>query len=97
MNNYRVGQRVRVTAIFKNASEQLADPSAVILYVDPPSADTITYTFGVDGQLVKDAVGNYHCDFVVDDDGDWAYEWKGTGVVQAADDGILTVSAREVT
>ena len=90
-------QRVSLMAEFKNRLEQLADPSTITLYVDPPNEATISFQFGVDSEVVRDAVGTYHCDVLADDAGDWPYEWKGTGTVETAGDGLFTVSAREVS
>ena len=97
MNNYRVGTRIRVSAQFKNASNMLADPTTVTVRLDPPAADTHSYVYGVDSEVVKEATGNYHLDFLADAAGDWAYEWQGTGTVETAQDAILTVSASEVS
>src|SRR5579872_6677913 len=59
------------------------DPSVLTFQFIKPDGTTTTYTYGVDAQLVRDSVGNYHVQLAVDLAGNWSYEWVATGTVVA--------------
>ena len=56
-----------------------ADPDDVFFDVMAPDATIDTYEFGVDTEVVKDAVGVYHIIVPVDADGWWRVRSRGTG------------------
>jgi hypothetical protein len=90
MNEYPLGQAVRLSATFANASDVVADPTTVTLTigrqeVSPPPAPTGTsFVHGVDLTLVKDSTGNYHLDYTGAASGIYVYRWVGTGTVATA-------------
>jgi len=71
------------------------DPTAVLFKTQDPSGNETTYTFGVDANVVKSAVGNYYADWTLDEEGRWFYRWEGTGVVVAAAEHALEVRDSE--
>ena len=59
------------------------DPStSVNIVLTLPDASTVTYVYGVDSEITKDAIGLYSVDFVIPSAstsvGVWSYEWTGT-------------------
>jgi len=82
VNTYDKGDTIRLKAEFK-VSSVLSDPTTVTLKVKSAVGVTSTYTYGA-GEITKDAVGVYHKDVSVDDDGVWYYRFIGTGAVAAA-------------
>lgn len=91
MKLYDKGDIVQVTGAFTNAAAAPQDPTAVVFRMVNPAGTVTSYTFGVDGQLVKDSVGNYHVDVDASVEGVWHYRWESTGTGQAAEEGQFTV------
>ncbi len=91
-NHYDVGNLVRVSCEFK-VHGALADPTGVVAKFETPANADTTYTYGVDGALVKDATGRYHFDIDVTAAGTWTYRFNGTGTGQAAIEGTFIAKA----
>lgn len=87
MNNYMVGQLIRLTGVFKNASNVAADPDTVACKVRNP-AGTIT-----SHSPTKSSTGNYYYDLTIpaDGEGEWRYRFEGTGAITAADEDAFFV------
>jgi hypothetical protein len=82
-NNYLKGSVVRLSVAFTNAAGDAADPAGVEFDLQPPTGDKVTYIYGVDAELEKDSVGNYHVDYTVTEEGIFWYKFTGTGVNSA--------------
>lgn len=79
-NSYALGQNVRCSVVIRDvATQALVDPTGVRFMVREPNDTVTTHVYGVDPELIKDGVGQYHDDVTLDDDGDWYYRWEGTG------------------
>jgi hypothetical protein len=89
MNVYDVGDRVRVTATFTNASAVVTDPTTVTVLAKPRYGSPTTYTYPA--TVTKDSTGVYHVDLDVTAEGIWDYRFVGTGTVVAAADGSFNV------
>lgn len=81
INNYDIGDLVRMAVVFKDDTGEVADPTAVTLMVLRPG-DTVATAVSP----VKDATGQYHGDIAIDTAGSWYYRWAGTGAVVAAEE-----------
>ncbi len=99
MADVNPGDVVRISATFADDAGVAADPSAVTLNVRLRKfgATSVSYIFGTDAEVVKDAVGEYHLDYSVPEispDRGLAveYEWVGTGAVTAVEQGSFAVS-----
>jgi hypothetical protein len=93
VNEYHVGDLVRLTATFTNAAGSATDPTTVTCLVKlrhVHGAATQSYTYA-GGTVIKDATGVYHVDVSPTTEGTWDYRWIGTGTVQAADEGAFRV------
>jgi hypothetical protein len=85
MNTYDVGDLVRCSGAFTNASGVAQDPSVVRFQVRTPGGAITSYTYGTDAALVReDSTGNYHVDVSASEVGTWYYRWYSTGTGQAA-------------
>ena len=87
MNNYQVGDLVRVSASFTDASGNAVDPDTVYCDITAPDGTKTTYTYGTDAEVVRDSAGNYHLDVDVTAAGRWCYAWRSRGTGQAAGSG----------
>jgi hypothetical protein len=93
VSSYDVGSLIRCSADF-TVNKVRTDPTALSFkYLKPNASVYVLLTYGVDGALVKDSIGNYHVDLNCDVDGLWEYRWASTGTGQAAQDGTFFVLA----
>jgi hypothetical protein len=90
VNDYLIGNMVRLSAVFKDAADVAADPTTVSLVIKlrDGASETVTPT--------KDSVGNYHHDYTPASEGAYFYRFAGTGAVTAATEGSFTVSESSV-
>ena len=93
MDHYDIGDLPRCSAAFTDTDDVAIDPTALTFTFKDSSGNTTVYTYGVDAQLVKDSVGNYHVDVSVDEAGLWLYWFKATGVAQAVGEQSFYVDA----
>ncbi len=91
VNSYDKGDLVRCTGAFTTTAGAAMDPAAVFFKFRDPNGVVVTYTYGVDGSLVKDSTGNYHADIDAAIAGEWIYKFYSTGNGQAAETGSFTV------
>lgn len=90
---YDVGDTAVISAVYRTTLGVLYDPANVWGRFTDPSGNITTYQFGVDVELVKDAVGLYHFNIAVDEAGTWTYSFFTTGAGQTADYGFFTAAA----
>ena len=83
---------MRCSVLFENAAGTDVDPTTVTFRVKNPAGATTVYVHGINGQLVKDAVGAYHADVDASLEGDWHYRWEGSGANQAAGEGQFLIA-----
>jgi hypothetical protein len=86
--HYALGTLVTVAAFFRDTSNELIDPAVVNFRFRDPTQQETTYVYGVNAELVKDAVGKYHVDIDAIY-GRWQYRFYSTGNGQAADENHL--------
>src|SRR3990167_9303983 len=93
MNNYDVGDVVRLTATFTNSAGAAVDPSSLVLrhqVVRPTITPVTSLVYGV-GSIVQLSTGVYHHDLAVNSPGELHYRFIGTGANAAAVEGKLQV------
>lgn len=60
---YDIGDKVRETVTFKNASSAATDPTAVYCYKETPDGAVTKYTYAAtSGDIVKSGTGVYYLD-----------------------------------
>lgn len=94
---YVVGTTVELPVEFRvTATGALADPTTVTLKTVAPDGTITTYTYA-SANVVKDAIGIYRGIFTPNDDGEWRYEWIGTGAVAVIVNGSIYVTPSATT
>ena len=89
---YDIGDVARVVGTFQQQDGTFVDPSTVTFTFTKPNNAPVTYVYGTDAQLVKDAVGKYHVDLAIDTSGMWPYKYAGSGNFASVQFGQLLVS-----
>ena len=81
---YDLGDLVRSSVTFTIESSGVPDdPDTVsVSYIDP-SGNVTTKVFGVDSEVIKDDIGDYHIDIDADEADTWYHRWFGTGNIIA--------------
>lgn len=93
INSYDIGQAVRISVEFTDAAGAAIDPTTVTASYWVPGLGIVTLTYGVDANVVREAVGSYYTDIdTTDAAGEWPYRWQGTGNVTVAADGVFSVA-----
>jgi hypothetical protein len=84
------GTSVRLQVDFEGDG-QSGDPALVVCKIKAPNGAVTTYTYGIDVELVRDAIGAYHVDIVLTQTGRYFYRFEGTGGITAAkEDQVVT-------
>lgn len=92
MSHFVIDSNIRFSVTIKDFDGNLIDPATLALELKPSRAAKITYTFGVDAELVKDGTGSYHVDHIVSQAaGEWQWRWIATGTGAGADAGRIKV------
>lgn len=78
-----IGSTVRLTAHIYDQNNTDTDPLIVTCAIMDPKGDVTTYTYGTDTEMGKSSVGDYYCDVVPDQSGQWNYRWKGVDAVSS--------------
>jgi hypothetical protein len=86
--NAEVGDRVQVTAKFRDDLGQLTDPTTVSVQFLRPSGEVDLFT---SPDVIKDSVGEYRFSLVIDQAGRWVYRWVGVGVIDQASEKSFVV------
>lgn len=90
MSSFDIGDRLTITATFRDQADTLINPTAVTLTVLSPD--------GVPTVLVPtmSSTGVWTATFAPDMAGTWNYRWGGTGALVAAEEGTFTIRRRAV-
>jgi hypothetical protein len=90
VNTYDVGDLVILkNGTFLNAESVAVDPPLINVKVQNPNHTDVTYTYGIDANVEKLAVGVYRCTIKPAISGFWVYRW------QAIDPAAAIVAALE--
>lgn len=79
------GDAQRLSMTFLNIDNVAADPSSITATITEPDGVVITYNYGVDTELIKDSVGNYHVDYTFTKSGRHQVRFEGVGTVTSAE------------
>lgn len=90
-NYYYYGTKIRCKGTFSDADGDEQDPENVYFQFIEPEQDAVSYEYGVDPEVVKEATGIYYVDLDGSTIGDWKYRFYSTGVGQAASEATFTV------
>ena len=81
INQYEIGKTMVTSIAWVIGATGIAvDPSSVTLRVlMPGSSSPVVYVYGVDAGIVKDSVGQYHANIVLNTSGIVSYRWEAGG------------------
>lgn len=96
-NTYDLGDLVRCSGTFTDATSILVDPTVVKASIQNPAGTDTTYTYGTDAALVRDSAGAYHVDVSATSAGRWYYRLYSTGTGQASGEGYFDVAPSQFT
>jgi len=88
-NTYDKGDSVRLRGIF-TVTGTATDPSIVNLQIRDPSGNIDLYSYA-GGTVTKQSTGNFYYDLFLDEEGQWWWEFFGSGTVLAAGERYLIV------
>lgn len=81
--SYDLGDMRRMPAAFTDIDGNPADPTDVTFRMREPDGTVTSYVYGVDGELIRDSLGNFHVDWLYAQEGRHFCDFTGSGVVQA--------------
>jgi hypothetical protein len=90
-NVYDTGDVARVSCTFTNPAGAFADPTTVRAKYKAPGQATVTKTYLVDSEVIRDSAGKFHMDMALTLAGTWRYRWEGEGTIVAAGEGAFMV------
>jgi hypothetical protein len=92
MNDYTVGERIRVKGEFKIASV-FTDPGPgnVTFKIKPPVGSIVQYVYPTDAEVVQESTGKYYVDVLLNVEGKWYLRCEGVGSVVGADEKFVRV------
>jgi len=93
---YNEGDAVILTATFKDAADDPADPNVVTFRVRPPGGELIIYVYGTDIQPTKTGTGVYAFNLELNLPGEWKYRWLSTGQGAASQRGSIVAAAQDI-
>jgi len=79
---FEVGQKLRFNVETKNKAGVLTDPTTLVFRIKPPVAIEFTKVFPADAEVVKDAVGQFHIEFTLAEEGEHPVRWEANGAIQ---------------
>ena len=93
VNTYVLGDIVVLSVAFRDpTTNALTDPPGVnVLILLPNVRPALEFVFGVDVEVVNDAIGLYHMNYTTAREGLHRYRWEGTGAIGAAVEGSFIV------
>jgi hypothetical protein len=86
MNEYPIGKGLRFETECYDEDDALEDPTVLVFRWKEPDGTITSYTYGVDAELVRDALGLYHVDRTLNAAGIHTWRWKASGLVTDADE-----------
>ena len=95
---FDLGDRVTVLGIFKTPPSFLGegdytDPAEVFFKFTGPDGTPTIWKYGVNAEVVREAIGHYHACIDADVAGWWRWKFYSTGLKKAAKKGSFRVLA----
>jgi hypothetical protein len=99
------GTRPRIRIRFRDTDNAGVDPTTLYFKFQDTEFNETVYTYGIGAQIVRDALGDYHCDLPVTlpdrfDKGKYFCRWEAldaSGIALAAAEVVLEVNTRYPT
>lgn len=91
MNNYLVGDLIRIGGTFTTAAGVATDPGTVTVNYRHAFGTVVTWVYGGAGSVIRSGAGVYYADISPGSAGHWYYRFAGTGTGQSAGEGEFAV------
>jgi hypothetical protein len=94
VNEYDIGDSVRVSVSTATDEGVPTDPTALTVNYKVANGTVVSKVYGVDSEVMKAASGEFYIDIDVTSDMNGAlvkYRWVATGAVKGADEGAFRV------
>jgi hypothetical protein len=96
-STYDIGDKIRETGTFYNASSAVADPTKVYLDVQTPDGGIVHSTYSaLTTDITKVGTGIYYRDILCTGAGLYEYRWWSTGTIDTAQEGWFSVRNKRV-
>ncbi len=76
MSVYDVGQAIEIYTVIANSGGTLVDPGALSIVIERPAQVGTIYEYPA--SIVREAIGSYYYNAVLDTPGYWLYRWVGS-------------------
>jgi hypothetical protein len=90
------GEYARIELQVKTAAGAAADPGALRLKVKSPTGALSEYVYGTAAEVVRDGLGAFHADILLDAPGYWYWRWETLAPNAGATEGGLVVQSSSV-
>lgn len=92
MPEFEEGTSVNLRATFQDpVTLAYVDPDTVTAVITDPLGVALTYIYGTDPELQREAAGHYLVEVSASALGTWIYRFQTTGTYQGANDGTFYV------
>jgi hypothetical protein len=79
-STYYLGQTVRFSVTVLDVTNAAVDPTTITLKLHDPGGAETAYTSSTSPPVVRDGVGQYHCDVALGLAGRWLVRWVTSGI-----------------
>ena len=97
MSAYKLGNTVKVSAVFRDVDGDLTDPNTVTARKKVPAGTETSYVYGVDAALVRNSIGSYYLLIPTTTAGTYYYRFVGDDDMDTANEGSFTVNMSAFT
>ena len=91
------GEAARVSVVISGPDGAHADPISLTLRTISPQGAATTLRYPDDAAIVRDALGHYHADIVLDQPGTWYWRWQSGHPSIGVAEGRITVQPSRFT
>lgn len=93
----KLGDTIRIYGTLL-VNDTPTEPNTLRLDIIDPTGTTTSYTWGTDGEVVREDTGQFYFDLMLTQRGEWSYEWYSnstltafeTGTIEVADEVVIT-------
>jgi hypothetical protein len=90
---YMINNTIRFMSVFKDNNNENIDLDPIKLTLQYPDDTSDTFEYVEHGEVIKrDGVGSYYADIVLDQSGEWVYNWFSDGDNVVSAEGIIRVA-----
>jgi hypothetical protein len=97
MSRIEPGDVMRLTITLVNKlTGALGDPGTLTFTMNAPGVAPVAYAYGTNPEVVRESVGVYYIDWLIDSAGTHRYSWKSTGSLAGVEEGSFVAKPLRV-